>query len=391
MPTNHSRLYSQPIMQRMLFVVIACLFASGLLAQQQDSVHIKKQPFPFNILTKIQNGNLKVIPIPVFTLSPERGASLGVMLHYFFKTSTTGQDSSTRLSSAFLNLQYSTRKQFVSEIGYSIYTNAEKYYVQGSFGYKDFYERYWTLSGDVSNKDFLGVSYQQLFLKGRILKNLHQRLFVGITYNINNINHIEFENKATPPVPTIAGTDKSFVVGMGPTISIDKRDNQFSPQHGWYAEASIRFYEKWMGSNYTFNQAMFDVRNYIPTARKGILALNAVATITGGTVPFLEKQRLGSDKIMRGYFAGRFRDNQFAAAQMEYRYPVGKSFVLAAFVSAGQTAESLSQMQWQLMQSSVGGGLRYLVNKGKKLYIRADAGYTRLKNIGFYFSLGDAF
>lgn len=378
-------------MNKFYYSIICCFFIVNCWSQK-DSVKVKQQKFPFNILQKIQDGNLRVAPVPIFTVSPERGASFGVVLNYFFKASTAKKDSLTRVSAAYLNLQYSTRKQFVSEIVYSIYTSQEKYYLQGSFGYKDFYERYWTLSNPSStNKDYLGVDYQQFYVKGRALKNLQQQFFAGIAYNISNINHIQFESKTFPAVPNISGTDKSYVVGLGPAFSIDKRDNQFSPQRGWYADASLKFYERWMGSDFTFNQLMVDVRRYIPTGLKGIVALNAVTTLTNGDVPFLEKQRLGSDKIMRGYFAGRFRDDQFVAAQVEYRYPVAKSFVLAAFISAGQTAATLHQLQLPTMQTSIGGGLRYLVNKQKKLYIRADAGYTKLKNIGFYFGLGDAF
>ena len=377
---------------RKTLLLIAALFSLGCLWAQTDSSTIKKQKFPFNILKKIQQGNLKFVPIPVFTVSPERGASFGAVINYFFKASRNQQDSLTRASLAYINLQYSTRKQFVSEVGYSVYTNAEKYYLQGGFGYKDFYERYWTFSDNsTSNNNYLGVQYEQLFLRGRLLKNLGKQFFVGLSYNVNSYNAITFESKAIPSIPTVPGINKSFVVGVGPAISIDKRDNQFSPQKGWYAEASLRFHDKWMGSNYKYTLYNIDLRRYIATMPKGILALNAVATITDGNVPFLEKQRLGSDKIMRGYFTGRFRDNQFAAAQMEYRYPIGKSFVLAAFLSAGQTAETLQKMEWNLLQSSVGGGLRYLVNKDKKLYIRIDAGYTKMKNLGIYFNLGDAF
>lgn len=367
------------------------LFLIVLANAQTDSVKPRKKLLPFRMLEKIQHGNLKFVPVPVFTVSPERGASFGVVFNYFFR-GTKKNDSITRGSQAYLNLQYSTRKQFVSEIGYSIYTDAEKYYLQGGFGYKDFYERYWTLSDNASNnKDFLGVEYSQLFLKGRVLKNLGNAFFVGASYNLNNIRSISFENKLYPLVPKVPGTDRSFVAGIGPAISIDKRDNQFSPQKGWYAEASLRFHAGWMGSDYSYDQYNLDVRKYIRTKTKGILALNAVATITEGTVPFLEKQRLGSDKIMRGYFSGRFRDNQFAAAQVEYRYPVGKSFVLAAFASAGQTAERLNRMELKLVQHSVGGGVRYLANRKGNLYVRMDAGYTRQKNVGFYLALGDAF
>jgi outer membrane protein assembly factor BamA len=347
---------------------------------------------PLRILDKIQQGNLNFLPVPLFAVSPERGASFGVLLNYYFRASKKKEDSLTRLSVISPDLQYTTRKQFVAEINYSVYTNAEKYYLQGGLGYKDFNERYWTLSDNLSkNDDYLGVEYNQIFFKGRALKNLGNQFFAGISYNINSINSIKFESKPFPTIPLVPGIDKSFVVGLGPAITIDKRDNQFSPQKGMYAEASLRFHSTWMGSDYNYNQYNLDLRKYIPTKSKGILALNAMATITQGTVPFMEKQKMGNDRIMRGYFSGRFRDNQFAAAQAEYRYPVGKSFVLAAFASAGQTAEGLSKMELKLMQHSVGGGLRYLVNKKGHLYIRMDAGYTRQKNVGFYFALGDAF
>ncbi|MEI2709480.1 MAG: hypothetical protein V9E96_10765 [Chitinophagaceae bacterium] len=53
------------------------------------------------------------------------------------------------------NLQYSSFNQLIAEGVYSIYTNKEKYYLQGAVGYKDFYERYWTFSEDtVGNNQF---------------------------------------------------------------------------------------------------------------------------------------------------------------------------------------------------------------------------------------------
>ena len=143
--------------------------------------------------------------------------------------------------------------------------------------------------------------------------------------------------------------------------------------------------------NFIFTQYNLDLRRYINLKSNSILALHINAILNDGNVPFLEKVKLGNDKIMRGYFAGRFRDNEFAAAQIEYRYPIGKSFVLAGFLSAGQTAATVNQFSINAMQSSMGGGLRYLVNKQKKLYVRFDAGYTQKGNWGFYLNLGDAF
>jgi hypothetical protein len=371
-----------------LCLVGLCLVQA--LHAQTDTTPKANKPFPFNILYKMQQGQLKFVPVPLFSISPERGASFGMVGNYFFKAS---KDSATRTSYAFINLQYSTRNQFVSEVGYSIFSKKEQYYFEGRVGFRDFYERYWTLSNaNTSNDVYLGMEYKLYSFRGRALKHLSNQFFAGLAYHVSSYNNIEFEQKPFPSIPTnVPGYTKSFVVGIGPAIIIDKRDNQFSPQQGHYVEASYRIHQTWMGGAYNYGQGNIDLRKYLPTKTNGLLALNAVATITNGTVPLLERQRLGSDKIMRGYFTGRFRDNEFAAAQMEFRQHLTKTFVLAAFASVGQTGNNLNEMSLTNMQHSVGGGFRYLINKKDRLYVRIDAGYTRQQNVGFYLALGDAF
>lgn len=363
------------------------------IAQNNDSITIKKKKWPFSTFQKMQEGNLRFVPIPAFSISPERGVSLGLIFEYFFNTGTTLEKKQvTRLSNAYTNFQYSSLNQIIAEAVYSIYTSEEKYFLQGAIGYRDFYERFWTFSEDnVGNNDFRGLDYQHVYIRGKWMKNLKQQTFIGANFTYNNFTNIVFQEGNYPATPLVEGIDKSTTVGFGPILVIDKRDNQFSPQKGWFTEVGIRFHGKAIGSNFNFTQYNFDARRYIHTNTKGILALHVTATLNDGVVPFLEKVKLGNDKIMRGYFAGRFRDNQFAAAQMEYRQNIGKSFVLAGFVSAGQTAPTISSFEIAQMQSSIGGGLRYLVNKEKKLYVRFDAGYTQKGNWGFYLNLGDAF
>ncbi len=375
-----------------IIIFLLTLLPSMLFAQADTSI-VKKKKWPFSTIQKMQEGNLRFIPIPAFSISPEKGVSVGLILEYFFNTGIAAADKQkTRLSNAYTNFQYSTLNQLVLEGVYSIYTNNEKYFLQGAVGYKDFYERFWTFSEDtVGNNNFRGIDYKHIYLRGKWMKNLKQEVFVGVNYTFNNFNEIVFQEGEYPPVPVVNGLSESVSSGIGPILVVDKRDNQFSPQKGWFAEASFRVHHKTLGSNFNFTQYNVDVRRYVVNKNKGILALNAVATLNDGDVPFLEKVKLGNDKIMRGYFAGRFRDNQFAAAQMEYRYPLGNSFVLAGFVSAGQTASTFSSFSIDNMQSSMGGGLRYLVNRQKHLYVRFDAGYTQKGNWGFYLNLGDAF
>lgn len=379
--------------QTSIILFFLSILLPQVLSAQIDTVQPKKKKWPFSTIKKMQEGNLRFVPIPAFSISPEKGVSAGLIFEYFFNTGTNeAEKQQTRLSNAYTNFQYSSLNQLVLEGVYSIYTNKEKYFLQGSIGYKDFYERYWTFSEDtVGNKDFRGVDYKHVYLRGKWTKNLKQQIFIGINYSYNRFSEITFQQGAYPQIPTTDGLGESMSLGIGPIVVIDKRDNQFSPQKGWFAEVGFRIHDKAIGSNFNYSQLNIDLRNYIITKPKGILALNIVSTFNNGTVPFLEKAKLGNDRMMRGYFAGRFRDNEFAAAQMEYRYPLGKSFVLAGFMSAGQTAPNVSAFALNNMQSSIGGGLRYLVNRQKHLYVRFDAGYTQKQNWGFYLNLGDAF
>lgn len=379
-------------MKAIFFNTVLLLCFPLFVLAQTDTLKTTPKKWPFSWIEKLQEGNLSVVPVPVFSVSPEKGASVGIILEYFFNTAKSVDKQHTRLSNAYLNFQYTTRNQMIAEAVYSIYTNEEKYFLQGAFGYKDFYERYWTMSADtVGNNDFRGIDYQQLYMRGKWVKHLNNQLFVGLNYNFNQFNKIELEQKSYPPTPAVSGLSNSRTSGIGPLLIVDKRDHQFSPAKGWFAEVGVRFHEQFLGSAFNFTQYNIDVRRYVPIQSKGILAFNATATLNDGEVPFLDKVKLGNDKIMRGYFAGRFRDNEFAAAQIEYRHFVGKSIVLAGFISAGQTAPSIEQFNLQAMQSCVGGGLRYLINKAKRLYIRFDAGYTQKQNWGFYLNLGDAF
>jgi hypothetical protein len=378
-----------------LFKIVVCVFCivPFITKAQTDSIIVAKKKLPFSAIQKLQEGNLRFVPIPAFSISPEKGVSVGLIFEYFFNTGINEvEKKKTRLSNAYINLQYSSLNQLIAEGVYSIYTNNEKYYLQGAVGYKDFYERYWTFSEDtVGNNSFRGVDYKQIYVRGKWLHHSKNQLFVGLNFTYNSFNEIVFQEGDYPSTPAVEGLTESKSLGIGPMIMIDKRDNQFSPQKGWFAEAGIRFHHKTIGSNFNFTQYNLDVRRYINLKSNSILALHINAILNDGNVPFLEKVKLGNDKIMRGYFAGRFRDNEFAAAQIEYRYPIGKSFVLAGFLSAGQTAATVNQFSINAMQSSMGGGLRYLVNKQKKLYVRFDAGYTQKGNWGFYLNLGDAF
>jgi hypothetical protein len=61
-----------------------------------------------------------------------------------------------------------------------------------------------------------------------------------------------------------------------------------------------------------------------------------------------------------------------------------------AFVSYGAVAPQLSEMQLQDFRYTVGGGLRFVLDRQKKINIRLDAGFGK-NTSGYYLTIGEAF
>jgi hypothetical protein len=133
------------------------------------------------------------------------------------------------------------------------------------------------------------------------------------------------------------------------------------------------------------------MRKYYKLTAKDFIGVQVFANFTEGVVPWRELPRLGSANLMRGFTAGRYRDAQFAATQVEYRRSLNRYFVAAAFVSTGQVAANIGDFMSDNWRLSGGGGLRVLISKKKNIYMRMDYARSTEGDAGFYFRLGDAF
>lgn len=175
------------------------------------------------------------------------------------------------------------------------------------------------------------------------------------------------------------------------TVILDKRNNPFSPFEGHYIELSTLHYRPDFGSTNRFDEFLFDTRYYFTLQKKHTFAFQALYNGMNGDVPFREIPRLGGSNLLRGLTEGRQRDNQFAAAQTEYRYTINRFFKAAAFLSLGAVAPTINTFKWKQVQQTAGIGLRILVNEKKQLYSRFDMAISQTDPIAFYFKLMDAF
>ena len=86
-----------------------------------------------------------------------------------------------------------------------------------------------------------------------------------------------------------------------------------------------------------------DVRAYHSLTENLVLAGQTIGQAGFGDLPFNELGVLGGDKMMRGYYVGRYRDRTLTAAQAELRFlplPLGFTHRIGAatWVAAGTVA-----------------------------------------------------
>lgn len=187
------------------------------------------------------------------------------------------------------------------------------------------------------------------------------------------------------------GGREATLVGAGLTTRLDTTDSPFFATRGLRSEATALLYNKGMGSDYGFLQARLSHCQYFRLGVDQVLAFQVLATLSAGDVPWQGTHKLGGMTMLRGYYEGRYRDRQFLAAQVEYRFPVWWRLSGATFASVGEVSHSLSGLFASHVRASAGGGLRLLMDRAEHINLRVDVAATISGAADFYISLMEAF
>jgi len=99
---------------------------------------------------------------------------------------------------------------------------------------------------------------------------------------------------------------------------------------------------------------------------------------------------LGGDKLMRGYYRGRFRDKVLYAAQAEYRWQFYRRFGLTVFGGLGDVSEKIESIDFSEVKPSYGFGIRYMILPKRKVNLRLDFGFGK-ETQGIYINITEAF
>lgn len=145
------------------------------------------------------------------------------------------------------------------------------------------------------------------------------------------------------------------------------------------------------GGNYNFNRIILDVSKYYELYKNIILATNSYNSFVIGTAPFQQQSQLGSNKQMRGYYQGRYTDNNLMALGTELRFPIYRRFGGVAFTNAGAVGSESDLVRFNDLKFSYGLGVRFNSNRKDHLNFRLDYALGPNKVSGIYFTIGEAF
>lgn len=329
--------------------------------------------------------------MPAIYYTPE--TSLGFAAFSLFRFQLGNKPELTRRSNLSASVLYTLENQIAFNTQYTIFTNEEKYRINGRFSYLIFPEYYYGIGNSLPEENKESVNYNRLIIANSFLRKISPGLFVGLQYRYAKMFNVEPTEGGLLETSQVAGYKDSKISGLGLAVIYDNRDNILNPQKGAYLQMSNYHYREGLGSEFEYSAFTFDARKYFkPFANKDhILAIQAYANLIRGTAPYKELAELGGGTIMRGYYRGRYREYKYMAVQAEYRMHVWRRFGLTVFGGVGDVANKVKDFNTMDLKPSYGLGIRFKIDPKNNTNLRLDYGLGVGGAKGIYLGIGEAF
>jgi outer membrane protein assembly factor BamA len=285
---------------------------------------------------------------------------------------------------------YTFKNQFLFWVGPNIYLDGEKWNITGGVDAKWFPDVLYPRGRDSPNES---ESFTQRYFGGMaaVSRQVVSSFRVGAQVFAGHSELTEVEEGGLLDRCEVVGCEGGLMIGIGPSVQWDNRDQDTATWTGGRYELSALFLHGALGSDFDFAQFYLDVRHFFPLPRQHVLGLQAYAQLGFGDIPAQAAARLGGDSMMRGFYGGRYWDSHMVTAQVEYRLPLWWRFGAAAFAGAGDVAAELGELDPLDLKLAGGVGLRYALNPKDRANLRLDFAFSSDGDFNFYIVLGEAF
>lgn len=343
------------------------IYSSHVSAQEQDTVKAK---------------NIKVLPVPAFGYSPETKTYIGAVCLFnldFY------HDSLTRTSNAKIEFNYTWRRQIIAESEWNYFFKDEKWFTGGLIHFSMYPDRYFGTGYNSKDENQIWFQSNRFKLDINGLKKIQKKWFLGLELRYQNYFNFAFDQD-TIIYSELKTQSRS---GIGVVAINDRRDNLLTPTSGSLLNLTNNYN---FGAS-TYIQLIGDARKYYNwgNTMKQVVSVRLYSKHIIGNAPFYDLALIGGDDLTRGYFYGRFRDNNLTTIQTEYRSSIFWRFGLAAFGGATVVYPNFDGVQVNSIKPNIGLGLRFLVDKDEGTNLRLDYAIGQDGQSGFYVSFGESF
>lgn len=329
---------------------------------------------------------------PTVGYAPETSWEFGLSSVFVFYAN---RDTTNRLSEINAFTFITLERQYGLWFDHALYLQDNAWFSLGRLRFQSFPLLYHGIGPQSPDTHLAQVNANLINVRERVLRKVTRNLYSGFEIDYQQLSSVEFvphENNFTEFPMGSAGSSN---LGLGAGILYDNRHNILNVRHGFFSEfAFLRYHNAW-GSDHSFTTFLSDTRLYRPVNKRDVIAFQILGQFTVGEPPFNQLAMLGGESIMRGYYMGRYRDNNQLAAQAEYRMlPLPWSFTkrwgAVFFAGTGTVFSHVNQFSTKTLVWSGGGGLRFLLFPKKDIYTRFDVAFTR-EGTGIYLFIGEAF
>lgn len=322
---------------------------------------------------------------PAFTYTPETGFAAGVGV-----LAVTQERRPRQRPDAYgANVLVTQRGQFTLAGTADIWTRDNRLRVETDVAAIRFPNRFFGLGLDTPTS---GERYTPTTFAGSVTvqQAVWRAVYLGVRVAGDRTQLSDLD-----PAGRIVGyreRDGWSLISVGAQAIYDSRDRIFAARHGAVSSLSVSRTDRALGATFDATRVTLDLREYAAVHRQLTIALQGRLDHVAGELPFDRLPQLGGPNLLRGYFAGRFRDRSLGIGQAELRIgPWWDLLGVTVFAAAGGVASDLDALRDVRFRRAAGAGLRLIVNPQTGLGLRIDWAQGEMGSRGWYITVGEAF
>lgn len=194
--------------------------------------------------------------------------------------------------------------------------------------------------------------------------------WLGLRY-LKATTRVAFDIPATDP-PGITPEDRDLqLAALTPSLTLDMRNNFFTPTQGWYVDLAVPIFRKDLGSDRDFETATLLAMHYRPLHDALFFAVRAGAKTSSDGTPFYLRPFVW----LRGVQALGYQGEQAAEIEAELRWQLHTRFSLVGFGGAGIARSDIAPGDEDKSVSAGGLGFRYLIARKHGLHMGLDVAF----------------